>query len=88
MTLGLVLALEKPEPGVMDRPPRLPTRPLLDGFTVWRTFYVTIILVTAMLGNEQWTLSYGGSLAEVRHLLATSYDFLMGLDSVTGDTCS
>lgn len=49
VTLGLVLALEKPEPDVMDRKPRDPKQPLLDAQLGWRTFYVTVLLVTAML---------------------------------------
>ncbi|RYF00025.1 MAG: hypothetical protein EOO41_00120 [Methanobacteriota archaeon] len=57
---------EEPEGDVMMRPPRDPKAPLLDGFIAWRTFFVTVLLVTAMLGNMQWQLAIGGSLASAR----------------------
>lgn len=60
------LVAEEPEPDVMRRPPRDPKTALLDKFIAWRTFYVTILLVVAMLGNEQWELSTGSSLPEAR----------------------
>jgi fluoride ion exporter CrcB/FEX len=52
VTLGLVLALEKPEPDVMSRKPRDPKTPILDGFTTYRTFVVTSLFVICMLGNQ------------------------------------
>jgi len=52
VTLGLVLALEKPEPDVMTRKPRDPKTPILDGFTAYRTLVVTTLFVVCMLGNQ------------------------------------
>jgi magnesium-transporting ATPase (P-type) len=66
VTLGIVLALEEPEKTVMDRPPRNPKAPLLDAFVAWRTFYVTTLLVVAVLGLEQWELVLGNTISEAR----------------------
>ena len=44
VALGLMLAFEPKEPGIMQRPPRDPQRPLLTGELVWR-----ILLVGALL---------------------------------------
>jgi magnesium-transporting ATPase (P-type) len=45
VTLGLVLAFEPPEPGVMRRPPRPAAAPLLSRFLLWR-----VCLVSALFG--------------------------------------
>ncbi|SEP14007.1 cation-transporting P-type ATPase [Aquisalimonas asiatica] len=50
VTLGLALAFEPTEPGVMARPPRAPTEPILSGFLVWRVAFVSVLLVTATFG--------------------------------------
>jgi magnesium-transporting ATPase (P-type) len=49
VTLGLVLAFEPAEPGVMRRPPRAPGAPLLGGFLVWRVVLVSFLFVGATL---------------------------------------
>ena len=41
--IGLVLAFEPPEPGVMRRAPRPAGTPLLSRFLVWRIFFVSIL---------------------------------------------
>lgn len=84
VTLGLVLALEAPEPDVMERPPRLPTKPLLDGFTTWRTFYVTVILVAGILGNFQWSLVMGQTQREAS---AAAMTFLIVAQGVYALNC-
>jgi magnesium-transporting ATPase (P-type) len=45
VTLGLVLAFEPSEPGVMRRPPRPAGAPLLSRFLIWR-----VCLVSALFG--------------------------------------
>jgi hypothetical protein len=65
-TLGVVLALEPPEPNVMRRRPRRPGKPLLGKFVLWRLLFVTTLLTAAILGNMQWELAVGGSLARGR----------------------
>lgn len=50
VTLGLALAFEPTEQGVMARPPRAPTEPILSGFLVWRVAFVSVLLVIATFG--------------------------------------
>jgi magnesium-transporting ATPase (P-type) len=57
VTLGVVLALESAEPGVMDRPPRRAGKPIVGKLILWRCLYVGTLLIVAMLGNMQWELT-------------------------------
>ena len=50
VTLGLALAFEPTEPGVMERAPRRPDEPILSAFLVWRVGFVSLLLVTATFG--------------------------------------
>ena len=45
VVLGLMLAFEPREAGIMNRPPRSPDRPLLTATLVWRTVVVASLLV-------------------------------------------
>jgi magnesium-transporting ATPase (P-type) len=49
VTLGLVLAFEPPEPGVMRRPPRPRSSPLLSPFLVWRILFVSFLFAVGGL---------------------------------------
>jgi magnesium-transporting ATPase (P-type) len=49
-TIGLVLAFEPPEEGVMGRPPRRADAPLLTPFLLWRVLLVSVLLSAAALG--------------------------------------
>ncbi len=56
VVLGLMLAFEPREAGIMDRPPRAPDRPLLTTTLVWRTALVAGLLVAGswwMFVSEQ-----------------------------------
>jgi len=64
--LGLMLAFEPKEPGIMSRPPRNPTSPILSGVLVLRVFLVGAMLLMGAFGLFQWTLSIGASEAEAR----------------------
>jgi magnesium-transporting ATPase (P-type) len=44
VTLGLALAFEPPEPGVMDRPPRPRDEPILSGYMLWRIAFVSALV--------------------------------------------
>ncbi len=44
VTLGLALAFESGEPGVMTRKPRNPQSPLLDSYLLWRILFVSILI--------------------------------------------
>ena len=50
VTLGLALAFEPTEPGVMQRPPRPPSEPILTRFLVWRVAFVSSLLILATTG--------------------------------------
>jgi magnesium-transporting ATPase (P-type) len=69
ITLGLALAFEPAEPGVMDRPPRDAAAPLVSGFMLWRIVLVSVLFAAASLGLLQATLTRGGSLEEARTLV-------------------
>ena len=50
ISLGLVLAFEPSEPGVMRRKPRKADAPLLSPFLLWRVIIVSILFAGAALG--------------------------------------
>lgn len=64
ISLGLVLAVEEPEPSVMGRPPRRQSKPLVGKLVAWRAVFIGLLLIIAMLGNQQWTLAMGGTKQE------------------------
>ncbi len=49
VALGLVISFEPHELDVMRRPPRQTNRPILDGFGIWRVFFVSLGLLTLTL---------------------------------------
>jgi len=59
ITLALALAFERPEKGVMKRPPRDPQEPLLNAFLIWRTAFVSVLLVIGVLSMFVWMQAYG-----------------------------
>jgi magnesium-transporting ATPase (P-type) len=71
-TLGLALAFEHTEPGVMRRPPRDPREPLLSGFFVWRVVFVSVLMMTGALGLFLWELGRGASLESARTMAVTA----------------
>jgi magnesium-transporting ATPase (P-type) len=54
ITLGLVLAFEPAEPGVMARPPRAPSAPLLSPFMLWRIVFVSLLFTLGAFGIFAW----------------------------------
>ena len=69
VTLGLVLAFEPPEPGVMRRPPRRPGSGLLSPFLLWRVVVVSILFAAMALGVFFWTLSNGRDVETARTMV-------------------
>ncbi|MCY1349802.1 putative cation-transporting ATPase F [compost metagenome] len=65
-TLGLALAFEPGEPGLMRRPPRDPAEPLLSGFFVWRVVMVSVVMMAGALGLFLWELERGTGLESAR----------------------
>ena len=69
VTLGLVLAFEPPEPGVMNRPPRRPDAGLLSPFLLWRVALVSTLLAAVALGVFFWTLGQGRDVETARTMV-------------------
>jgi cation-transporting ATPase F len=66
VALGLMLAFEPKEPGIMERPPRDPRKPLLTGTLVWRILLVSALLVGGSWWLFEWERGNGATLAEAR----------------------
>jgi magnesium-transporting ATPase (P-type) len=66
VTLGLALAFEPAESGLMDRPPRAPDEPLLSGLFVWRVLLVSVLMAGAGIGLFLWELQQGTGLDSAR----------------------
>ena len=64
--LGLMLAFEPREPGIMDRPPRDPGAPLLDGVLLTRIVYVSLLICGGAFAVFEWRLAVGAPAAEAR----------------------
>jgi magnesium-transporting ATPase (P-type) len=69
VTLGLVLAFEPPEPGVMRRPPRPPGTPLLSPYLVWRLLFVSVLFAAGALAIFFYALARGLGLDAARTLV-------------------
>jgi cation-transporting ATPase F len=66
VALGLMLAFEPKEPGIMARAPRDPHQPLLSLALVVRILLVSAVLVGGSWWVFQWEQASGASLAESR----------------------
>jgi magnesium-transporting ATPase (P-type) len=65
-TLGLALAFEPAEHGIMARRPRPPGAALLSGFFVWRVAMVSVLMMTGALGLFLWELELGNDIETAR----------------------
>lgn len=72
VTLGLALAFEPPEPGVMSRPPRRPDAPLLSPFMLWRVALVSSIFASVTLGLLFHVLGRGDGIDTARTLVVNA----------------
>ncbi|MEV3936781.1 cation-transporting P-type ATPase [Glycomyces sp. NPDC049804] len=66
VALGLMLAFEPKEPGIMTRPPREPGQPLFTGALMFRTALVSVLLVAGAWGLFNWELANGADIAQAR----------------------
>lgn len=66
--LGLTLAFEPKEPGLMERPPRRTDSRILDSYLVWRIVLVGSILLLAAFGLYKWELVSSGDQDKARTL--------------------
>jgi len=69
LSLGLALAFEPPEPGVMQRPPRPASAALLTQNLVWRVSLTSAVLAAVVLGTFFWAMSHGRDLATARTIV-------------------
>ena len=71
-TLGLALAFEPAEPGVMQRKPRAPGAPLLSPFMIWRVVLVSVLFALGTLGIFFYAQSQGHDLATARTMVVNA----------------
>ncbi len=64
--LGLMLAFEPKEPGIMQRKPRDPDTPILTNELIIRILLVGTLLLIGSFGLFQWELARGASLDAAR----------------------
>ncbi|MDZ4164857.1 MAG: cation-transporting P-type ATPase [Smithellaceae bacterium] len=64
--LGLMLAFEPKEPGIMSRPPRDPQTPILTEVIIWRLFIVGLLMLGGAFGLFAWERMTGATIAEAR----------------------
>lgn len=74
--LGLMLAFEPKEPGIMNRPPRGQKRPILTGPLFMRISVVGALLCTAAFALFHWALGANESEASARTIAVNT--FVMG----------
>ncbi|MGZ8153515.1 MAG: HAD-IC family P-type ATPase, partial [Methylovulum sp.] len=73
--LGLMLAFEPKEPGLMARNPRDPKQPILTRHLVFRICLVGVLLLAGAFGLFTWELSHGESLAVARCVAVNVFVF-------------
>ncbi|RRS01435.1 cation-transporting P-type ATPase [Glycomyces terrestris] len=66
VALGLMLAFEPKEPGIMTRRPRKPGQPLFTRALILRTALVSVLLVAGAWWLFDWELAHGADLAQAR----------------------
>ncbi|WP_410661838.1 cation transporting ATPase C-terminal domain-containing protein [Amycolatopsis sp. lyj-112] len=68
VALGLTLAFEAREPGIMSRPPLPPTLPLLTRSLVRRILLVSALLLGGVFASFHWSLATGATVEQARTL--------------------
>ena len=71
--LGLMLAFEPKEPGIMQRLPRSPHTPLLTKELITRIFLVGILLLIGAFGLFEWELRTGASIEKARTVAVNTF---------------
>lgn len=70
--LGLALAFEAAEPGIMQRPPRNPSTPLIDGLAWWRILLISVVMMVGSLGLFLWETAQGLDVHTARTMALNS----------------
>jgi cation-transporting ATPase F len=89
VALGLMLAFEPKEAGIMARPPRDPGRPLLTAALVQRILLVSALLVGGAWWLFRWELDAGATLPQARTaatngFVAVALFYLFSCRTLTG----
>jgi len=66
VALGLMLAFEPKEPGIMARPPRDPGQPILTGVLIERIVIVSLLMLAGAYGVFLWELQRTESIEAAR----------------------
>ena len=66
LLLGLMLAFESKEAGIMTRPPRNPNSPILNRVLLTRIFLVGSLLLISAFGLFQFELMLGATIEQAR----------------------
>ncbi|AOU99050.1 carbonate dehydratase [Acidihalobacter yilgarnensis] len=93
VTLSLALAFERPEAGVMRRPPRQPRTPLISPLLLWRIALVSVLLLAAVDLVFYGTLRLGADLdvartAAVNMLVLGEMAYLLNARYLSASTIS
>lgn len=75
LLLGLMLAFEQSEPGLMSRPPRKPNSPIIDRQLMLRVITVSVLLLMGAYGLFSWAIQAGHSLETARTLAVNMFVF-------------
>lgn len=73
--LGLMLAFEGKEPGIMERPPRRPETPVLTRELGFRIGVVSLMLMLGAFGLFEWVLQQGKSVETARTAAVNMFVF-------------
>ena len=73
ITLGLALAFEPAEPGVMQRPPRHPQAALISPFMLWRIVLVSLLFTAGAFGIYAWAMYEGYDTALARTMVVNTF---------------
>lgn len=66
VTLAISLAFEPTEDNVMNRPPRKPTKPILDAYLIWRILFVGAVLAAIVYALFHYAMDTYQSLELAR----------------------
>lgn len=75
LLLGLMLAFEEKEPGLMSRPPRQPRAPIIDTELLIRVLSVSSLMLIGAYVLFNWALSQGESIETARTLAVNMFVF-------------
>lgn len=73
VALGLMLAFERPEPGIMSRKPREPKAPIITRELLGRFVLVAAMLIAGSFGLFEWERAHGASTAQARTVAANVF---------------